>query len=318
MSLGVLTALLAAPVSVVPTSAGLAAPKVAGTLILAPTTGAPGIVVKVTGKIPPQVRHRVKLQRLDAGTYATLTIKRTDRKGRFGFRTALPADRSNASYRVLSPRTLDPKTGERRSYLTPVRTAIIALPTPTPTATPVPPTPVPPTPSPTTPQPPLPAGPLERLTQGFDAAIAAGGGHIVYLSPNFDVFVWDLATDTNGPVTPGASTNLGSYWPSISADGRYAAYHSYKPNLVAGDTNQTVDVFTTDRVTGTTLRIGDGDSYPAISEDGRFVVYGLAQVSSWDRTTGTSIQVTNGQGPRVAVSGNGRYVAYQSCHHPDH
>jgi Tol biopolymer transport system component len=71
--------------------------------------------------------------------------------------------------------------------------------------------------------------------------------------------------------------------PSISADGRYVAFWSAAPNLVAGDTNGQPDVFVRDRRLQTTTRIsipstgneGNGGSlYPAISADGQFVAFG--------------------------------------------
>ena len=38
-----------------------------------------------------------------------------------------------------------------------------------------------------------------------------------------------------------------SYFPSISADGRYVTFESISPDLVAGDTNGKVDIFVHDR-----------------------------------------------------------------------
>ena len=74
----------------------------------------------------------------------------------------------------------------------------------------------------------------------------------------------------------------GGSYPSISADGRYVAFHSYSANLVGGDTNNEYDVFVHDRQSGVTERVsiatgggqGDGSSSdPAISADGRYVVF---------------------------------------------
>ena len=70
--------------------------------------------------------------------------------------------------------------------------------------------------------------------------------------------------------------------PAISADGRYVAFSSWASNLVAGDTNDTTDVFVRDRATGATTRVSvasDGAQgnnqtlLPAISADGRFVAF---------------------------------------------
>jgi Tol biopolymer transport system component len=50
-----------------------------------------------------------------------------------------------------------------------------------------------------------------------------------------------------------------SYNPSVSADGRYVAYVSQKPDLVPGDSNGFADVFRYDRITGTTVRVSVAD-----------------------------------------------------------
>lgn len=48
----------------------------------------------------------------------------------------------------------------------------------------------------------------------------------------------------------GAEANDQSEEPAISPDGRYMAFSSDAPNLVAGDTNDSDDVFVHDRQTG--------------------------------------------------------------------
>lgn len=71
-------------------------------------------------------------------------------------------------------------------------------------------------------------------------------------------------------------------WPAISGDGRFVAFPSAASNLVAGDTNEAVDVFVRDRLAGTTERVSvgsggeqaDGRSdWGAISADGRLVAF---------------------------------------------
>ena len=80
----------------------------------------------------------------------------------------------------------------------------------------------------------------------------------------------------------GNQGNGGSYYPAVSADGRYVAFDSHASNLVVGDTNGAVDVFVHDRHTGATERVsvdgsgnqGDGHSYySAMSADGRYVAF---------------------------------------------
>lgn len=100
-----------------------------------------------------------------------------------------------------------------------------------------------------------------------------------------DIFVHDRATGATTRVSidsAGEQGRLGSFSPTISREGRYVAFDSYAPNLVADDTNAARDVFVHDRETGSTTRVsigsegsqGDGDSdIPAISGDGRFVAF---------------------------------------------
>ena len=82
--------------------------------------------------------------------------------------------------------------------------------------------------------------------------------------------------------TGGAQGNLGSLFPSLSADGRFVAFESFASNLVPGDTNGWPDVFVRDRLSGTTERVsvstsgaqGPSPSFKAsISADGRCVAF---------------------------------------------
>src|SRR4051812_20036266 len=71
-----------------------------------------------------------------------------------------------------------------------------------------------------------------------------------------------------GPLAPAAGTTPGepaSWAPSLSADGRFVAFVSLASNLVAGDTNDSADIFVRDTVTGTTTRISG--SGPVIDAD---------------------------------------------------
>jgi Tol biopolymer transport system component len=69
---------------------------------------------------------------------------------------------------------------------------------------------------------------------------------------------------------------------SISADGRYVAFHSDADNLVKGDTNGVTDIFVHDLVTGETTLVsvssdgtqGNRSSFSSkISKDGRYVAF---------------------------------------------
>ena len=93
--------------------------------------------------------------------------------------------------------------------------------------------------------------------------------------------------------------------PQISADGKHVVFTSGSPNLVAGDTNETEDIFVRDLVTRRTERVSVGaageqlDIYsrePAISGNGRFVSYVIAArtVSVYDRLKKTTRVISDG------------------------
>jgi Tol biopolymer transport system component len=128
------------------------------------------------------------------------------------------------------------------------------------------------------------------------AGISANGRYVAFYSDASnlvagdtngakDVFVRDRVAGATTRVSIGAGgtqANGSSAQPSISANGRYVAFGSIASNLVAGDTNGTVDVFVRDRVTCTTTRASvatngaqtQADSTaPAISANGRYVTF---------------------------------------------
>jgi hypothetical protein len=160
-----------------------------------------------------------------------------------------------------------------------------------------------------------------------------------------DIFVRDRVAGTNALVsvsTGGVQSNGTSYAASISADGRFIAFHSDGTNLVTGDNNGVRDIFVRDRVNGTTLRMstdasgveGNGASEsPSISGDGRFVAFNsvstnlvagdtnlTSDVFVRNRVTGAIERVSvdasgaqgNGYSSAASISGDGRYVAFQS------
>ncbi len=131
--------------------------------------------------------------------------------------------------------------------------------------------------------------PLSTSADGRYVAFTSEADNLVASDTNKcqDVFVRDLAAGVNYLVsartntwTPGEGCSIE---PSISADGRYAAFTSYATNLIAGDNNQMRDVFVRDLLTGATTLVsgttnrtgpGNGDSHtPAISADGRRVLF---------------------------------------------
>jgi Tol biopolymer transport system component len=148
--------------------------------------------------------------------------------------------------------------------------------------------------------------------------------------------------------TAGTQGMYDSYAVGISGDGRFVAFTSDSPNLVAGDTNERRDAFVHDRSTGETTRVsvssdgaqakagGDpfgGSSAVGISADGRYVAFtsdapnlvahdtnGAADVFVHDRATGRTTRISVSSGGRqargesgsAAFSANGRYVAFTS------
>lgn len=101
----------------------------------------------------------------------------------------------------------------------------------------------------------------------------------------FDIFVRDRVMGTTERVS--VSTGSGqadgfSTSCTVTPDGRYIIFDSVAENLVAGDTNQRRDIFRRDRILNLTERVSlsnagaepNGDcSDPAVSDDGRFVVF---------------------------------------------
>jgi Tol biopolymer transport system component len=197
-------------------------------------------------------------------------------------------------------------------------------------------------------------------TQGDDesyaCAISADGRFVAFTSyatnlvegdtnDKRDVFLHDSESGQTSRVSVASGGAQGADWsgyPSLSADGRYVAFYSYVPDLVAGDDNDTSDVFVHDRQTAQTTCVsvapdgmpGDGRSYgPSISADGRYVAFesdatnlvagdtnGQFDVFIHDRQTGETTRVsvasdgTEGDlwSSFASISTTGRYVAFDS------
>jgi Tol biopolymer transport system component len=198
---------------------------------------------------------------------------------------------------------------------------------------------------------------VEGNNNPSDPSISADGGFVAFASAASnlvagdtnsyrDVFVRDLTAGTTVRVSVDSDeeqANGRSYDPSISADGRYVAFHSDASNLVALDLNVRNDVFVRDLTSTTTVRVsvdsdeveGDaGSSGPSISADGRFVAFdsyatnlvagdtnGRDDVFVRDLTATTTIRVSvNNLGVQgnfgstdPSISADGRYVGFISA-----
>ncbi len=105
----------------------------------------------------------------------------------------------------------------------------------------------------------------------------------------------------------GHQANNHSFYPSLSADGRYVAFESAASNLVPGDANDEEDIFIHDRKTGRTARIivdSDGNQVfergsfsPALSADGRYVAFESAAKTFVPDDKGYIDVFVHGRGP---------------------
>mgnify|MGYP002037372674 CR=1 FL=1 len=95
----------------------------------------------------------------------------------------------------------------------------------------------------------------------------------------YKVFLYDSETAPLELISVSSEGVVGNKYSGdsdISDDGRYIVFNSEADNLVADDSNESIDVFLHDRKTGTTERIGLEVWYPRISGDGRYVVFQAA------------------------------------------
>jgi hypothetical protein len=163
-----------------------------------------------------------------------------------------------------------------------------------------------------------------------------------------DIFVHDRTTDRTERVSVASDGTEGDdfsdrFAPALDATGRFVAFESSATNLVAGDTNETFDVFLRDRTNAITSRVSlaangaQGDDFsisPALSADARHVAFvsnasnlvagdtnGFADAFVRDRRLGTTSRVSVATGgaqgngnvfDQLAVSDDGRFVAFSS------
>jgi Tol biopolymer transport system component len=196
----------------------------------------------------------------------------------------------------------------------------------------------------------------EPIGPSFESSVSSDGRFVAFASDasnlvlrdhnrGTDVFVRDRALGRTERASVGAGGAEGkgiSSLCSLSANGRFVAFASTAPNLVAADSNGVRDVFVRDRVLGTTQRVnvsGTGaaanaaSGQPFVSADGRFVSFtsgasnlvpsdtnGVSDVFLRDRAARTTRRVSvrsggvqaDGASSESSLSGDGRLVVFQS------
>ena len=171
------------------------------------------------------------------------------------------------------------------------------------------------------------------------AQLSANGRYVVFqsLAANlvagdtngcYDVFVKDLNDLDAAPIRVSTGIhgqgNKSSYDAQISADGRYVTFTSQASNLVAGDTNNSTDIFRKDLHTGAIEQLSatnvaaqgfaesnDDSENGGITADGRFV---LLESDAWNLVSGDSNNSTDlflidaERLPDAQAMRDGRYV----------
>ncbi len=199
--------------------------------------------------------------------------------------------------------------------------------------------------------------------QGQNPSLSADGRYLAFgstatnLSPDdtsssLDIYVRDLRTGdvrlvTRATGVSGVKANATADNPVISADGRYVTFATASTNLSPDDTDTLLDVYVRDLVANTTTLVsrasgaagakasGSSGAGPAISGDGRFVVFSnnatnlspddpdtLNDVYVRDlqantttlvsRATGAPGTKGNSQSVAPVISADGGYVAFSS------
>lgn len=191
--------------------------------------------------------------------------------------------------------------------------------------------------------------------KSFWPDMSGDGRYVVFVSeasnlvPNdsngvSDIFLYDQETEQLTRISvasDGSEGDRASATPAISNNGRFITFSSDATNLIPNDTNNDEDIFVYDREHAALTRASvnsdgeEGDSnsqMPAISSDGRFVVFQswacnftTAGCEGWqvyrhDRQSGETILVSvaldgapgDDKSVTPVVSDNGRFVAFRS------
>jgi Tol biopolymer transport system component len=188
------------------------------------------------------------------------------------------------------------------------------------------------------------------------AAISTTGRYVAFCSwatnmvpgdtnEALDVFLRDRVAGTTTRVSltdDDGQLSLRSNSPTVSADGRYIAFHTEDPAVVPGDINGLADVFLRDLRLGTTSAVsvnpagevaGDTSSSPQMTPDARYVAFGSwatdlvpNDTNGWydvfvrdlrtGRTSMVSVSSSGEQGTlnstNAGISADGRHITFDS------
>ncbi len=117
------------------------------------------------------------------------------------------------------------------------------------------------------------------LTDGRESAqsaqISADGRWVAFIGGHRDLYLLDRTTDE---VTRVTENDEDVHAPAISADGRHLAFITDATDVLPGEVDDDghPDLYSWDRTTGETTRITDGNreaSFPSLSPEGRYVAF---------------------------------------------
>ncbi len=189
-----------------------------------------------------------------------------------------------------------------------------------------------------------------------EPSISADGRYVAFTSSSTtlvagdtngmaDIFVSDLSSRAVSRVSVangGAQGDAHSFFPALSADGRYVTFTSNATTLVPVDTNNSSDIFVVDRTSGSVSLVSveadgtqgnDTSQDSVISADGRYVAFASYAFTSVpmdfnvkkdvfvkDLTSGSLSRVSaNAQGVEgdgssdyMSISADGRHIAFLS------
>jgi dipeptidyl aminopeptidase/acylaminoacyl peptidase len=177
-------------------------------------------------------------------------------------------------------------------------------------------------------------------------AISRDGRYVTYTMSNpfsygnvGQLFRYDITTGDRQIVSytdqNGAGNQFTPPGSHLSSDGRYVVFNSYANNLVAGDTNNKLDIFRRDMQTGDIVLVStdssgvqaNGDSqWPTVSDDGRYVEFTTTasnfatnDPTNWDLfvkdTTQGTLQLVGGKlnnAQFAVITGDGTQVVFET------